>query len=95
MFNGGVSGNIVSLEPDCRIVENWRFSQWEEGTFSSLELTFTPVGSGKAKLVVKQSGIPYTDKHGNGEQDQLVLRGWTDKFFVGLEKVLGFGVERD
>lgn len=95
MFNGGVQGSISELEPDTKIVEKWRFSQWDEGVFSTLELSFTACGSGKCKLVVKQTGIPHTDKHGNGEQDQLVLRGWTDKFFIGLEKVLGFGVDRD
>jgi hypothetical protein len=36
-----------------------------------------------------------TDKHGNGNQDQLILNGWNERFFVGLEKVLGFPVDRD
>lgn len=94
-FNGGVSGSIVELEPHSKIVEKWRFSQWEEEKFSNLEMFFIPTGSERTKLVVRQSDIPSTDKHGNGNQDQLVLNGWNDRFFVGLEKVLGFPVDRD
>ena len=88
LFNGGVTGSIVSLTPDSKIVEEWRFSQWDENVFSTLELCFEPVGSSKTRLVVKQSGIPAKDRHGNGDQDRLVLGGWNEKFFVGLEKVL-------
>ena len=94
-FNGGVSGTITKLMPESSITENWRFSQWSEGVFSLLELSFIPLGAQKTRLSVTQSGIPETDAHGNLEQDQLVLSGWKDKFFVGIEKVLGFPVDRD
>ena len=94
-FNGGVSGNIVELEANTRIVEKWRFSQWEDDCYSTLEIAFIPAGSERTKMVVRQTEIPSTDKHGNGNQDQLVLNGWNDRFFMGLEKVLGFPVDRD
>jgi activator of HSP90 ATPase len=95
MFNGGVTGTITHLEPNQRIVEDWRFSQWEDGAVSHLELLFEAIGYQKTKLIVKQSNIPDVDKHGNGEQDRLVLNGWKDKLFMSLEKVFGFTVERE
>jgi activator of HSP90 ATPase len=94
-FAGGVTGKVVRLEPVSTIVEDWRFSQWSDDCFSTLELTFNQAGENRTILSVQQSGIPEADKHGNGNQDQLVLNGWNDRFFMGLEKVLGFPVDRD
>ena len=94
-FAGGVTGNVVRLEPETTIVENWRFSQWSDDCFSTLEMKFAEAGPNRTIFTVTQSGIPETDKHGNGNQDQLVLNGWNDRFFMGLEKVLGFPVDRD
>ena len=95
LYNGGVTGTVKSLEPDHKIVEDWRFSQWEQGTFSSLELSFVSLGPAKTRLEIRQSNIPEKDGHGNPEQDRLVLNGWKEKFFMTLEKVLGFAVDRD
>ena len=95
MFNGGVTGRITTLVPDQLIREDWRFSQWEDGVYSSLELSFDQIGQSKTKLTVRQTNIPDTDRHDNGEQDRLVLNGWKDKFFMSLEKVMGFTVDRD
>ena len=94
-FNGGVTGAISELHPESKIKQKWRFTQWDDGCESDLELEFQDLGRDKTKLVVKQTGIPESDRHGNGNQDRLVLSGWTDKFFIGLEKVLGFAVDRD
>lgn len=95
MFNGGVTGKITSLEPSKQINQDWRFSQWEPGTFSQLRIELLSLSSGRTKLVVTQENIPDCDQHGNGGQDQLVLDGWKNKFFMGLEKVIGYPVERE
>ena len=95
MFNGGVTGRIRELSPPLKITQDWRFSQWPKDEYSNLELTFEPVGDQKTRLKIKQSGIPEHDAHGNSRQDELVLNGWKSKFFVGLEKVLGYAVDRD
>ena len=95
MFNGGVTGQIRELSSPHKIVQDWRFSQWPKDEYSVLELCFEPLGEHKTRLTVKQSAIPEHDAHGNSRQDELVLNGWKSKFFVGLEKVLGYAVERD
>jgi activator of HSP90 ATPase len=95
MFNGGVTGKIRELSPTSKITEDWRFSQWPQGEYSLLELTFESLSDHKTRLCVRQSGIPEHDAHGNSRQDELVLNGWKSKFFVGLEKVLGYAVDRD
>ena len=94
-FNGGVTGSITQLDPDSKIQQNWRFAQWEDNVFSTLEISFNSLGQERTEMTIRQSGIPENDKHGNGGQDRLVLSGWNDRFFLGLEKVLGFPVERD
>ena len=95
MFNGGVTGRIRELSPPLKITQDWRFSQWPKDEYSNLELTFEPLGDQKTRLKIKQSEIPEHDAHGNSRQDELVLNGWKSKFFVGLEKVLGYAVDRD
>jgi activator of HSP90 ATPase len=95
MFNGGVTGEIVELVPNERICEKWRFSQWEDNVYSDLELSFVRLGDCKTQLRVVQRNIPERDRHGNPHQETMVLNGWKEKFFMTLEKVLGFGVDRD
>jgi activator of HSP90 ATPase len=94
-FNGGVSGSVTHMDPDSEIQQSWRFAQWEDNVFSTLQISFESLGPEKTEIIVKQTGIPENDKHGNGGQDRLVLSGWNDRFFLGLEKILGFPVERD
>jgi len=94
LFSGGVLGRVKELVPNTKIVEDWKFSQWGD-EYSTLELSFIAVNDHATKLQVNQTEIPETDAHGNSRQDELVLSGWTDKFFIGLEKVLGFPVLRD
>jgi len=94
LFSGGVLGRVKELVPNTKIVEDWKFSQWGD-KYSTLELSFIAVNDHATKLQVNQTEIPETDAHGNSRQDELVLSGWTDKFFIGLEKVLGFPVLRD
>jgi activator of HSP90 ATPase len=94
MFSGGVVGKVKELVPNSKIVQDWKFSQWGD-VFSNLEISFVPVSENCTKLIVKQTMIPETDSHGNSRQDELVLSGWKNKFFLGLEKVLGFAVDRE
>lgn len=95
MYNGGVTGSIVELVPDEKIVQKWRFSQWAPGCYSTLELTFIRKGDSRTELRVHQTGIPERDHHDNPDQEVLVINGWNDKFFMTLEKVLGFPRDRD
>ncbi len=95
LYNGGVTGSNVELVPCEKIVQKWRFSQWEPNLFSILELSFIRVGDCRTKLQVHQTGIPERDHHDNPDQEVLVLNGWKLKFFMTLEKVLGFPVDRD
>jgi len=95
MFNGGVTGKNRQLSPCTKITQDWRFSQWPKDEYSLLELSFESLGEHKTRLRVRQSNIPEHDAHGNSRQDELVLNGWNSKFFVGLEKVLGYAVDRD
>jgi activator of HSP90 ATPase len=44
-FNGGVSGSVVELDPNSKIIQKWRFSQWEDDIFSFLEISFVPAGA--------------------------------------------------
>ena len=95
MFNGGVTGKTTFLDTNKQIRQDWRFSQWESGRYSKLVINFIPVSASRTRLEVIQDNIPDKDQHDNGGQDQLVLHGWKSKFFMGLEKVIGYPVDRD
>lgn len=95
MFNGGVTGKNTLLVENKQINQDWRFSQWSSGTFSQLSIRFVQVSPSKTRLEITQENIPDRDGHENGGQDELVLDGWKNKFFMGLEKVIGYPVDRD
>lgn len=95
LFNGGVTGTIIALVPESLIVQKWRFSQWAPEVFSNVQLRFISLGPQRTRLEIVHTEIPDKDAHGNLEQDTIVLSGWKEKFFLGIEKVLGFPVDRD
>jgi uncharacterized protein YndB with AHSA1/START domain len=80
-WDGYIAGQILALEPDRRIVESWRTTEFpDESQDSKLEITLTPV-SGRTKVTIYHSEIP----DGQGEQYR---QGWIDHCFEPLRRYL-------
>ncbi|KAK6461292.1 activator of Hsp90 ATPase [Scheffersomyces coipomensis] len=83
LFGGAVSGKILKLIPDEKIVQSWRLEDWKDGHYANLDIQLIE-GAGETKMVVKFSGIPI------GEEDRV--RGNFEDYYIRSIKVtFGFG----
>lgn len=61
-YGGQLSGTIIELDPDRRIVEDWRSTKWPAGHFSRLSFVLTPLAEGRrTQLSMIHSGVPAGD----------------------------------
>jgi len=72
-WDGYISGTNITLEPNRRIVQSWRTTEFEEHEPSSkLEIILEPVSNG-TKLTLHHTNLP---EHGMQYQ-----QGWRDHYF--------------
>jgi activator of HSP90 ATPase len=57
LFGDWLQGRQIELVPNERIVQAWRFIDWDPGVFSIVRFTFIPEGD-NTKLIVDQDGVP-------------------------------------
>ncbi|KAI8374283.1 activator of Hsp90 ATPase [Radiomyces spectabilis] len=82
-FNGNVSGEILEVEPDKKIVQSWRLASWPAGHYSTVTMTFNQ-GNDNVELTVKQTGVPI------GEEE-LTQRNWAGYYWRAIKQSFGFG----
>lgn len=58
-FDGHVTGRQIELVPGRRVVQAWRFPDWDPGTYSIVRFSLEP-DSGGTRLVIDQHGEPVT-----------------------------------
>jgi len=77
-FGTYITGRIVELVPDKRIVQAWRSFSWPEGVYSIVRFELIADGR-KTKLVFDQDGAP--------ENEVAHLDpGWGKKYWEPLKK---------
>ncbi|TRO49126.1 hypothetical protein E2P47_01735 [Candidatus Bathyarchaeota archaeon] len=77
-WDGYISGKILELEKDKRIVQEWTTTEWPKGyPPSKLELTFRQV-DGRTELTMIHSEIP-------ADQEEELKQGWTDYYWEPLK----------
>ncbi|KAI7900916.1 activator of Hsp90 ATPase [Cokeromyces recurvatus] len=84
LFNGNVTGEILELEPDKKIVKNWRLRSWPQGHYSKVTLEFVQ-GSESVLLKINQTGIPI------GEEE-LTMKNWNGYYWKAIKSAFGYGV---
>ena len=57
-LSGKISGIIVDLAPEKRIVQAWRRSDFPDGIFSMATFNLKPSASGGTELVLIHRGVP-------------------------------------
>ncbi len=73
-----ISGYNLDLVPAQRIVQAWRASEWPDGAFSVLSLTFEKKGRG-TRMVVDHVGIPEEFREG-------VDKGWYQFYWEPMKQ---------
>jgi activator of HSP90 ATPase len=56
-FGGQITGRIIELATDTRLVQAWRAKAWPEGVYTIVRITLEKEGGG-TRLTLDQSGIP-------------------------------------
>jgi activator of HSP90 ATPase len=57
LFGDWLHGRQIELVPNQRIVQAWRFMDWDPGVYSFVRFTFIAEGNG-TKLKLDQEGVP-------------------------------------
>jgi len=91
LFDGSITGECVSATANEKLVWLWRQSAWPEGKMSTVTITFEQSGSGSTEVVLKQTGVPSQDVHGNSNMREVVEQGWKRNVFDRIKMVFGYG----
>jgi len=81
LFGGHISGRIIELVPNKRLVQAWRTGDWSEGVFSIARFELVTQGTG-TRIVFDHTGFPL------GQAEHLAS-GWKDNYWEPLGKFLG------
>lgn len=84
LFDGNITGEIVSVVQDKEIVQKWRLKDWPQGHFSTVTMTLEQ-GSNSTELSLVQSGVP-------SEHSDSTTANWSKFFWNQLKGVFGWGV---
>jgi activator of HSP90 ATPase len=79
LFGGTIVGEYISLEEAKRIEMKWKFKEWPE--YGNCVITFTSMGNAITDVVVKITGIPEHDSHGNFIHLDTIVNGWKSNIF--------------
>jgi activator of HSP90 ATPase len=81
LFGGHISGRLIELIPNERVVQAWRPGDWAPGVYSIARFELVKAGPG-TRLLFDHTGFP------NGQAAHLAA-GWKANYWEPLEKSLG------
>lgn len=78
LFDGHITGRILELVPDQRIVEAWRVVDWPAGVYSIARFDLSPDGTG-SRVNFEHVGFP------DGLKEHLAT-GWQQHYWDAMTK---------
>jgi activator of HSP90 ATPase len=78
LFDGHITGRILELVPDQRIVEAWRVVDWPAGVYSIARFDLGTEGTG-TRLIFEHVGFP------EGLKEHLSI-GWQQHYWDAMTK---------
>jgi uncharacterized protein YndB with AHSA1/START domain len=81
LFGGYVTGRMLELVANARIVQAWRAGSWDAGLYSIARFVLTPQGTG-TKLIFDHAGFP-------DAAAAHLAEGWHINYWEPLAKSLG------
>ncbi|KAL8908057.1 MAG: hypothetical protein Q9207_001036 [Kuettlingeria erythrocarpa] len=83
LFGGNVIGEFVELNKPTKIVQKWRLSQWPEGHFSRLDITFDQNEQDAVTIMrVVWDGVPVG-------QEEVTRRNWGEYYVRSIKTTFG------
>ncbi|KAL7718561.1 Activator of Hsp90 ATPase-like proteinue 1/2-like C-terminal domain-containing protein [Entamoeba marina] len=85
LYGGAVSGKIVELVPNEKIVYKWRFNSWPEGKYSDvvIKLEEGEEADDECDLRLNQTGVETHDR-------KRTEQGWNEIYFERMKKMFGY-----
>eukprot|EP01100_Stratorugosa_tubuloviscum_P015083 TRINITY_DN846_c0_g1_i1.p1 TRINITY_DN846_c0_g1~~TRINITY_DN846_c0_g1_i1.p1 ORF type:complete len:130 (-),score=56.59 TRINITY_DN846_c0_g1_i1:73-462(-) len=83
LLSGAITGRILDIEPNSKIIKTWRFSSWPTGHFSQVTMNFVQESNG-ITLKFEQTNIPIEDF-------ERTKSGWSNNFFDRIKMIFGWG----
>jgi activator of HSP90 ATPase len=80
IYGGDIEGTNLALEPDKKIVQSWRYSDWPAGHYSTATFSLEAVAKG-TRLSFTQTDVP-DDKY------EDIKQGWKDYYWVPMKEML-------
>lgn len=80
LFGGHISGRIIELLPNKRLVQAWRPGDWAAGIYSIVKFELAKEGAG-TRLLFDHTGFPV------GQAEHLAV-GWKGNYWEPLAKFL-------
>ncbi|HEX4446395.1 MAG TPA: SRPBCC domain-containing protein [Polyangiaceae bacterium] len=77
-FGGFVTGRILELVKDRRVVQAWRAKSWPEGLYSVVRFELQPEGKG-TKVVFDHTGFP-------DEEKEHLAGGWQSNYWEKIAR---------
>ncbi|KXN72368.1 hypothetical protein CONCODRAFT_75268 [Conidiobolus coronatus NRRL 28638] len=82
LFDGNITGKVLELVADKKIVQSWRLKTWPAGHYSTVTFALEQQ-SGSCNLVLEQTGVPL------GEQD-VVRTNWEQFYWNRIKTTFGY-----
>ncbi len=81
-YDGALSGVILELEPDAKIVQSWRGSDegWVPGHYSTATFSLEAIDGG-TRLTFVQTGVPETSF-------EQISQGWQEYYWAKMKQML-------
>jgi activator of HSP90 ATPase len=80
IYEGDITGTNLELEPDRKIVQSWRYSDWPKDHFSKVTFSIKEISTG-TYLNFTQSGVPE-------DKADEIAQGWKDYYWEPMKKML-------
>jgi len=80
-FEGMITGRLIELVPNERLVQAWRDANWDEGVYSIAKFDLQAVNDTETKLIFDHTGFPE-------EHRPHLDQGWHNKYWDPMKALL-------
>jgi activator of HSP90 ATPase len=93
MYDGNILGVNVDLQPNTKIVQQWKFSTWNE--YADLTILFSERAGNESTIFITMKKIPNLDKTNRNVELKVVENGWHAQIFKKINQYLGYPINGD
>lgn len=80
-FGGMISGTMIEIIPNGRLVQAWRVGNWDDGVYSIVKFELEKVSEVETRVVFDHTGFP-------AEHKEHLTQGWHERYWQPMKKYL-------